>query len=107
VSNVNQVRLPAAGGSATGGTAPSGTSVRPPTIRPPAAGAASNSIPSAEGTAVLNLTSEQLVNIRKLLMGMRYGKDLADDVRSQIFALLNRGQRRVLAAAWFILSVRA
>lgn len=107
MSNVNRVgNLPSAGGSATGGTTASGTAPRLPTLRPPS-GVATNSIPSAEGTAVLNLSSEQVVNIRKLLMGMRYGKDLAADVRSQIFALLTGGQRRVLGAAWFILSVRA
>ena len=55
----------------------------------------------------LAATGEQVASIRKLLMGMRYGKNLADDVRGQIFALLNKGQRRVLGAAWFILSVRA
>jgi hypothetical protein len=37
---------------------------------------------------------------------LRYGRNLADDVRSQIFDLLNRGQRRLLGAAWFILSVK-
>ena len=106
MSNVDRVRLPAAGGSPAGGTTPSGTAPRLPTIRPPA-GVAPNSIPSAEGTAVLNLTSEQVATIRQLLMGMRYGKNLAADVRGQIFALLTKGQRRVLGAAWFILSVRA
>jgi hypothetical protein len=106
VSNVNRVGLPAAGGSAAGGTAPSGTAPRLPTIRPPAP-LAPGSIPSAEGTAILNLTGEQIATIRQLLMGMRYGKNLAADVRGQIFSLLTKGQRRVLGAAWFILSVRA
>jgi hypothetical protein len=106
VSNVDRVRLPAAGGSPAGGTTPSGTAPRLPTIRPPA-GVPPGTIPSAEGTAVLNLTSEQIATIRQLLMGMRYGKNLAADVRGQIFALLTKGQRRVLGAAWFILSVRA
>ncbi len=106
MSNVNQVRLPATGGRPAGVTTPAGTAPRLPTIVPPA-GVQTNAIPSPEGTAVLNLTGEQIVNIRKLLMGMRYGKNLADDVRTQIFNLLTKGQRRVLGAAWFILSVRA
>jgi hypothetical protein len=106
VSNVNRVGLPAAGGSPAGGAAPSGTAPRLPTIRPPAP-IPPGSIPNVEGTAILNLTSEQVATIRQLLMGMRYGKNLAADVRGQIFALLTKGQRRVLGAAWFILSVRA
>jgi hypothetical protein len=106
VSNVNRVGLPAAGGSPAGGTAPSGTAPRLPTIRPPG-GPPPGGIPSTEGTAILNLTSEQVATIRQLLMGMRYGKNLAADVRGQIFDLLTKGQRRVLSAAWFILSVRA
>lgn len=107
MSNVNQVRLPATGGRPAGGPAPSSTAPRLPAIKPPAPGVQTNPIPSPEGTAVLNLTGEQVANIRTLLMGMRYGKNLADDVRAQIFDLLTRGQRRVLGAAWFILSVRA
>lgn len=107
MSNVNQVRLPATGGAPTGVTTPATTAPRLPAIRPPAPGVQTNPIPSPEGTAVLNLTGEQIVSIRKLLMGMRYGKHLADDVRAQIFDLLTKGQRRVLGAAWFILSVRA
>ncbi len=104
---MNQVKLPSTGGSPAGGaTTPSGTAPRLPTLRPPSP-AQTNAIPSAEGTAVLNLSSEQVASIRKLLMGMRYGKSVASEVRSQIFALLTGGQRRVLGAAWFILSVRA
>jgi hypothetical protein len=34
------------------------------------------------------------------------GKSIAVDVRSEIFSLLTKGQRRVLGAAWFIISVR-
>jgi hypothetical protein len=41
-----------------------------------------------------------------LLIGMRLGRSIADDVRSEIFKMLTKGQRRVLGAAWFILSVR-
>lgn len=106
MSNVNPVRLPATSGSPAGGAAPSATAPRLPAIKPPA-GAQTNPIPSPEGTAVLNLSGEQIATIRKLLMGMRYGKHLADDVRAQIFSLLTGGQRRVIGAAWFILSVRA
>jgi hypothetical protein len=105
VSNVDRVRSSAVGGSAAGGTAPSGTAPRLPTIRPPAPGGGP-SVPSTEGTAILNLSSEQVTSIRKLLIGLRYGRNVADDVRGQIFSLLNRGQRRLLGGAWFILSVR-
>jgi hypothetical protein len=105
VSNLDRIRATTSGGTAAGGATPSGTAPRLPTIRPPAPGPAP-SVPSAEGTAVLNLSSEQAASIRKLLIGLRYGRNLADDVRSQIFGLLNRGQRRLLGAAWFILSVK-
>jgi hypothetical protein len=107
VSNVNQVRLPATGAAPAGGSAPSTTAPRLPTFAaPPAQPAAANSFPSIEGTAILNLTSEQFAGIRKLLIGLRMGKNIADDVRSEIFSMLSKGQRRVLGAAWFILSVR-
>jgi hypothetical protein len=67
---------------------------------------ASDSFPSIEGTAILNLTSDQFAGIRKLLIGLRLGRSIADDVRAEIFGMLSKGQRRVLGAAWFILSVR-
>ena len=105
VSNVNEVRLPATGGAPAGGTSPSSTAPRLPRFQPPPT-AASDSFPSTEGTAILNLTSEQFAGIRKLLIGLRLGRSIADDVRSEIFGLLTKGQRRVLGAAWFILSVR-
>jgi hypothetical protein len=89
-----------------GGSAPSSANApRIPAFSPPAANA-SNSFPSVEGTAILNLTSEQFAGIKKLLIGLRLGKTIADDVRSEIFGMLTKGQRRVLPAAWFILSVR-
>jgi hypothetical protein len=106
VSNVNPVRLPATGAVPVGGSAPGTTSApRLPAFSPPPANA-SNSFPSVEGTAILNLSSEQFAGIKKLLIGLRLGKSIADDVRSEIFNLLTKGQRRVLPAAWFILSVR-
>ncbi len=67
----------------------------------------SGDFPSAAGTAVLNLTVDQLSRIRTLLVALRMGRAVANDVRSQIFGLLTSGQRRVVGAAWFILSVRA
>jgi hypothetical protein len=106
VSNVNQVRLPPAGTTPAGGSPPSSSAPRFPTYAAPPATASSNSFPSLEGTAILNLTSEQFTGIRKLLIGLRMGKSVAGDVRSEIFAMLTKGQRRVLPAAWFILSVR-
>jgi hypothetical protein len=105
VSNVNQVGLPATGGTPAGGATASGTAPRAPRFQPPAM-SASEGFPSIEGTAILNLTSDQFAGIRKLLIGLRLGRSIADDVRSEIFGLLNKGQRRVLGAAWFILSVR-
>jgi hypothetical protein len=106
VSNVNQVRLPATGNAPAGGSAPSTSAPRLPAFQAPPAGANANSFPSIEGTAILNLTSEQFTGIRKLLIGLRLGKSIADDVRSEIFSMLTKGQKRVLPAAWFILSVR-
>jgi hypothetical protein len=105
VSNVNEIRLPATGGSPAGGTSPSGSAPRLPRFQAPPV-PASDGFPSTEGTAILNLTGEQFAGIRKLLIGLRLGRSLADDVRSEIFGLLTKGQRRVLGAAWFILSVR-
>jgi hypothetical protein len=96
VSNVNEVRRPASGGIAARSTA----------VRVPAKRDGSGAFPSAEGTAILDLSEEQTSGIRKLLIGMRLGKHVADDVRTQIYALLTKGQRRVLGAAWFIISVR-
>jgi hypothetical protein len=102
---VNQVGLPATGGTTAGGATTSGTAPRAPRFSPPAMSPA-DSFPSSEGTAILNLTSEQFQGIRKLLIGLRLGRSIADDVRAEIFGLLTKGQRRVLGAAWFILSVR-
>lgn len=105
MSNVNQVGLPTTGGAPAGGASASGTAPRLPRFQPPAM-PASEGFPSTEGTAILNLTSEQFAGIRKLLIGLRLGRSIADDVRSEIFSMLTKGQRRVLGAAWFILSVR-
>jgi len=63
-------------------------------------------VPSVSGTAILNLSDEQTTNIRQLLVALRRGQKAASDVRSQIFGLLSGGQRRVLDAAYFIISVR-
>jgi hypothetical protein len=104
VSNVNNVRLPATGGAPAGAT-PSGTTPRAPRFQAPAT-TSHDGFPSTEGTAILNLTSEQFAGIRKLLIGLRLGRSIADDVRAEIFGMLTKGQRRVLGAAWFILSVR-
>ncbi len=95
MSNVNEVRRPASGGSAA-----RSSPGRVPVAR------ASGAFPSADGTAILNLTDEQTTGIRKLLIGLRLGKHVADDVRTQIYGILTKGQRRVLGAAWFIISVR-
>lgn len=105
MSNVNKVGPAGVGGAAAGGAAPSGTAPRLPRFQPPAMPPADN-FPSSEGTAILNLTSEQFTGIRKLLIGLRLGRSIADDVRAEIFAILSKGQRRVLGQAWFILSVR-
>lgn len=105
MSNVNKVGPSSVGGPAAGGAAPSGTAPRLPRFQPPAL-APADSFPSTEGTAILNLTSEQFTGIRKLLIGLRLGRSVADDVRAEIFKLLTKGQRRVLGQAWFILSVR-
>ena len=105
MSNVNQVRLPATGGAPAGGATPSGTAPRLPRFQPPPT-TSQDVFPSTEGTAILNLTSEQFAGIRKLLIGLRLGRSIADEVRSEIFGMLTKGQRRVLGAAWFILSVR-
>jgi hypothetical protein len=105
VSNVNKAGPTGIGGPAAGGAAPSGTAPRLPRFQPPAMSPA-DSFPSTEGTAILSLTSEQFTGIRKLLIGLRLGRSIADDVRSEIFSLLTKGQRRVLGQAWFILSVR-
>ncbi len=95
MSNVNEVRRPAPGGSAA----------RPAPGRVPVARAGA-AFPSADGTAILNLSDEQTAGIRALLIGLRLGKHVADDVRTRIYAMLTKGQRRVLGAAWFIISVR-
>jgi hypothetical protein len=106
VSNVNKVGLTSAGGSPVGGPSAGGTAPRLATRFQAPPMAPSDSFPSTEGTAILNLTSEQFTGIRKLLIGLRLGRSIADDVRSEIFGMLTKGQRRVLGAAWFILSVR-
>jgi hypothetical protein len=77
-----------------------------PQIRPPAIENEPGGFPSPNGTAVLDLTTEQTSTIRKLLIGLRTGKTLVEDVRSGIFSLLSGGQRRVVGQAWFIISVR-
>lgn len=109
MSNVNRVGLPSGSGAPAvpaGGPTPSGTAPRPAQrIQAPPSGPV-DGFPSIEGTAILNLTTEQFAGIRKLLIGLRTGRSVADDVRSGIFAMLTKGQRRVLGAAWFILSVR-
>jgi hypothetical protein len=66
----------------------------------------SGEFPSELGTAVLELTSEQSSQIRKLLIALRMGRSAANDVRNGIFALLSGGQRRMLDSAYFIISVR-
>jgi hypothetical protein len=105
VSNVNEVRAPGLGATAAGSPTQSGPAPRPPQAQPPPR-AASPSVPSVEGTAILNLSTEQFASIRRLLVGLRNGKSRADEVRAQIFNLLSGGQRRVIGAAWFIISVR-
>ena len=77
-----------------------------PRIAPPAVNNEPGGFPSPTGTAILDLTAEQASAIRKLLIGLRTGKNLVDDVRHGIFSLLSGGQRRVLGQAWFIISVR-
>ena len=105
MSNVDRVGLPTTREVAPGGATTSGVPSRnlPRFNAPPPGG---DNFPSAEGTAILNLTSEQFTGIRKLLIGLRLGRSVADDVRTEIFKMLTKGQRRVLGAAWFILSVR-
>ena len=55
---------------------------------------------------MLNLTGDQASRIRKLLIGLRTGKSAAAEVREHIFAMLSGAQRRMLGAAYFIISVR-
>ena len=76
------------------------------TARPMATEDRSGIVPSVSGTAILNLTEDQTTNIRQLLIALRRGQRAASDVRSQIFGMLSGGQRRVLDAAYFIISVR-
>jgi hypothetical protein len=107
VSNIDRTRSTGSGPPAAPSkgppSAPGARAVAPFTVeRAPNA-----DFPSAAGTAVLNLTPDQIVKIRILLVAMRLGRAIAADVRSQIFAMLSSGQRRVVGAAWFILSVRA
>ena len=77
-----------------------------PRLAPPAVDNEPGGFPSPAGTAILDLTAEQTSAIRKLLIGLRTGKTLVDDVRHGIFSMLSGGQRRVLGQAWFIISVR-
>jgi hypothetical protein len=107
VSNIDRTRRTGAGSPA----APSSGTASAPRARVAlpdiAERATSADMPSAAGTAVLNLTVDQVVRIRLLLVAMRLGRAVADDVRSQIYNLLSGGQRKVIGAAYFILSVRA
>lgn len=98
VSNVRAVR-----GSSSGGTSASNRPFRPPAAT---GGEPAPSFPNAAGTAVLNLTGEQTSRIGKLLIGLRNGKAAAEDVRENIWAMLSGSQRRMLGAAYFIISVR-
>jgi hypothetical protein len=107
VSNIDRTRR-------TGGAPPANVSLGTTTASgarpaPPSQleRTSSADMPSAAGTAVLNLTVDQIARIRVLLVAMRLGRAVAGDVRNQIFAMLNGGQRRNIGAAWFILSVRA
>jgi len=77
-----------------------------PRLQPPAVDNEPGGFPSATGTAILDLSAEQTSAIRKLLIGLRTGKNVVEDVRHGIFMLLSGGQRRVLGQAWFIISVR-
>ena len=106
MSNIDRVRPSGGGPPAAPSKGPPSTPAARPA--PPAEGdrGASSDFPSVAGTAVLNLTVEQRSRIRKLLIAMRLGRMVAQDVRGQIFAMLTGGQRRVIGAAWFILSVR-
>jgi len=107
VKNIDRTRRT---GSGSPTVAPAGTPTAPRarvTLPDPAERATSADMPSAAGTAVLNLTVDQVVRIRLLLVAMRLGRAVADDVRSQIYNLLSGGQRKVIGAAYFILSVRA
>jgi hypothetical protein len=107
VSNIDRTRRTGAGAP----TAPSTGTTSAPRARvvlPDAAERVTSAdMPNAAGTAVLNLTVDQIVRIRVLLIAMRLGRAVADDVRSQIYNLLSGGQKRVIGAAYFILSVRA
>jgi hypothetical protein len=107
VSNIDRTRRTGAGSPA----APSSGTASAPRARVAlpdiAERATSADMPSAAGTAVLNLTVDQVVRIRLLLVAMRLGRAVADDVRSQIYNLLSGGQRKMIGAAYFILSVRA
>jgi hypothetical protein len=103
VSKVRGVGSASVGAPTGGGTAAS-ASRRAPASR---GSANENAFPSPEGTAVLNLSTDQFTAIRTLLIGLRNGKAQADQVRSRIFALLSGSQRRALGVAWFIISVRA
>jgi hypothetical protein len=95
VSNVGRIRSGSVSGEAAGSLP-----FRPPADNEP------GGFPSAAGTAVLNLTGDQASRIRKLLIGLRTGKSAAAEVREHIFAMLSGAQRRMLGAAYFIISVR-
>jgi hypothetical protein len=107
VSNIDRTRRTGSGSPSAPTT---GTPTAPRarvTLPDVAERATSADMPSAAGTAVLNLTVDQVVKIRILLVAMRLGRAMADDVRSQIYNMLSGGQRKVIGAAYFILSVRA
>jgi hypothetical protein len=102
VSNVDRTR-PSSTGPVTAPRVGSPTVPRSPNVTARVPG---GDFPSELGTAVLELTSEQSSQIRKLLIAMRLGRAMANDVRTGIFALLSGRQRRMLDAAYFIISVR-
>lgn len=87
-------------------TATTGRTQTPATVRLPVPADRAPGVPSAAGTAVLHLSDEQTTGIRSLLVGLRSGQKTADDVRKTIFGLLSGSQRRMLDAAYFIISVR-
>jgi len=105
MSNIDRPRRASGPVPATTRGTPSSTGARPLNTIPLPAG--SGEFPSPAGTAVLNLTVDQVLRIRILLVAMRLGKAIAEDVRGQIFNMLSGSQRRMLGAAYFIISVRA
>jgi len=104
VRNIDRAGRPGSAPTTAPTGAPGTRTIPVPTPGERAAGA---DLPSPAGTAVLNLTGDQVLKIRLLLVAMRLGRALAADVRKQIYDLLTGGQRKNIGAAWFILSVRA